>query len=405
MSRTLCALLLLAAAGCSVPSSSPPPLRVGTSGDYPPFSLLADGQYQGLDLDVARAFAADTKRRLEIVEFRWPGLEIDLTAGGFDVAMSGVTMRPWRALVGTFARPVVEAGAVVLVRPDVATNAAHLNLPERRIGVNAGGYLERVARRLFPRAKIEAIPNNLWLPQLFNENKIDAIVSDTIEAPAFRARVSAALVLGPLTRDRKAYLARDPALAADLDAWLRAREADGWLAAERARFLGQQWAAPRTAATSDLDALLAQIDLRLAFMPAVALAKEQLGLPTVAPEQEERVRAQAQERAQLLEVSPAKVDGLFLALIHAAHTIQDAVRTLPPAERPAVEAMDLDEARAALSRVSDQIVARAAELAHDQIPAPQPSADAIANALDPTVTPAPDRLAIAQAVVALIAPE
>ena len=39
----------------------------------------------------------------------------------------------------------------------------------------------------------------------------------------------------------------------------------------------------------DLDALLALIELRLAFMPAVALAKEQLGLPTEDATQEAEV--------------------------------------------------------------------------------------------------------------------
>jgi ABC-type amino acid transport substrate-binding protein len=38
-----------------------PPLRVGTSGDYPPFSLrAADGSYAGFDIEAASAVQADT---------------------------------------------------------------------------------------------------------------------------------------------------------------------------------------------------------------------------------------------------------------------------------------------------------------------------------------------------------
>jgi cyclohexadienyl dehydratase len=406
VSRPLLFALFVALLGCSTPRSSPPPLRVGTSGDYPPFSLRVEGQYEGLDIQVARRFALDTGRKLEFVEFRWPALELDLAAGRFDVAMAGVTMRPWRARVGTFTRPVAEAGAVVIVRPDVATTTAQLNAPERRIGVNAGGYLERVARRLFPRAQVRPIPNNLWLPGLLNEGQIDAIVSDQLEAPEFRSRVTAALVLGPLTHDRKAYLARDPGLAAELDAWLRTREADGSLAAQRARFLGTQWAEPRSAEASDLDALLALVDLRLAFMPAVALAKEERGLPTDDPEQEERVRAHVRERAAMLGVPLPAADALFAAQMSAARDIQNTLRETPPAERGSVEVMDLDtEARPALGRISDQILERAADLVHAQPPAPAPPAEMLASTLDPSFAPAADRLAIAQAIAALMTAE
>ena len=69
-------------------------LRVGTSGDYAPFSL--DGR--GFDVDVADALAKHLGMRVEWVHFRWPELRSMIDAGRFDVAMSGVTWRPDRAV-------------------------------------------------------------------------------------------------------------------------------------------------------------------------------------------------------------------------------------------------------------------------------------------------------------------
>jgi ABC-type amino acid transport substrate-binding protein len=61
--------------------------------------------------------------------------------------MGGVTMRPERAVAGTFTRPITRAGAVVLVP---AGGTPRIDRPGLRLGVNAGGHLERLAGRLFP---------------------------------------------------------------------------------------------------------------------------------------------------------------------------------------------------------------------------------------------------------------
>ena len=96
--------------GCSAHRRAVPgeaPLRVGTSGDYPPFSeRAADGSITGFDIEVAREYAAARGRRLELVPFRWPELAARLAAGDFDVAMSGITVRPDRLLVGTMTAAV-----------------------------------------------------------------------------------------------------------------------------------------------------------------------------------------------------------------------------------------------------------------------------------------------------------
>src|SRR5262249_48124772 len=159
------------------------------------------------------------------------------------------------------------------------------------------------------------VADNRALADQLNGNWVEAIVSDELEAPIFQRSVPDAVMLGPLTQDRKAYLARDPALADELDAWLRAHEADGSLGQARTWAFGPRWGVRPTAAASDLDALLALVDLRLAFMPAVAIAKEARGLPTQDAAQEDAVRAGARANAARLGVDAALVDALFVALI------------------------------------------------------------------------------------------
>ena len=134
-------------------------LRVGTSGDYPPFSQRGeDGEYEGFSIAVARLYAEDRGLELEWVPFAWPRLMGDLMADRFDVAMSGITVRPERSARAIFTVPVATTGAVVLVKPETWTDPAQLDKARIRIGVNAGGHLERVAAKHFPRGHARCDP-------------------------------------------------------------------------------------------------------------------------------------------------------------------------------------------------------------------------------------------------------
>jgi cyclohexadienyl dehydratase len=228
------------------------------------------------------------------------------------------------------------------------------------------------------------------------------VLTDDVEADVLAAAVPDASRLGPLTRDRKAYLARDPTLAAELDAWLRAREADGTLAELRAEWFGASHQNLRSAFDSDLAALLALIDLRLALMPAVAAAKETAGLPVEDPAQEDRVIARVRTRARARDLTPESVEALFRAQLTAARAAEEAFLATPRAARPPVPTLDLQrEARPALAAISDVIVERAGDLVAEPDHLARVDAARLAEALDGTLTPHAARLAIARAVVTL----
>src|SRR6266404_837398 len=365
--RRAAAIALLAAA-CLHPRPEAPPLRVGTSGDYPPFSLARDGRLEGLDVEIARRFAHDGGRGLELVPFRWPELTRDLAAGRFDLAMGGVTLRPERAVAGVFTRPVAEAGAVVLAHQRLDPRSSWL-----RLGVNAGGHLERLAARLFPHALLVRTHDNRALGELLASGAADAILTDEAEADALA--VPGAVRLGPFTRDRKGYLGRDPALVA-----------------ERAR--------ARSAFASDLDALVALVDLRLAFMPAVAASKQKTGRSVEDAGQEARVLGAVRARAAERGLSPAAVEALFRAQIEAARHLEQEFLAHPEE----VDTLDLErEARPALARISELIVDRAADLAADPGALAALDPGRVAEALDGSLTPAMHRRAIASAIAHLTA--
>jgi cyclohexadienyl dehydratase len=341
-------------------------IRVGTSGDYAPFSLALEGEaivFEGFDIAVARAFAEAHGYELVPKRFRWSNLSASLEAGRFDIAMSGITIIPDRSAIGRFSIPVVETGAVVLVRElEGDPGLKSLDRSTIRIGVNAGGYLERVARERFRKATLLAIPDNAAVLDALATGNVHAVVTDTVEAGLWLGAAPGARQIGPITRDRKAYLVRAdrPELAAQLDRWLLAREADGTLAAVRELYFGEN-AGP--AVSTPLTALLAAVDERLSLMPLVAVSKRETGLPLVAPRREAAVLdaavAAVADAATAAEVAAPPAEALvrafFRAQIEASKQLQWSALKDPAFVRPEDPPDVSDVLRPALMRIGEKI--------------------------------------------------
>ncbi len=363
MTRFLTASLLVLLA---FPASADtrPGLRVGTSGDYAPFSKAGVLGFSGFDIDVARAYAEDRGLALEFVPFAWPRLLEALAQGRFDVAMSGVTLRPERSIAGRFSVPLLETGAVVLVRePTTVSSLAELDQRGTRIGVNAGGHLERVARQRFRLATLLAIADNASVLRALTNGNVDAVVTDSVEAPAWQAEVEGVRRFGPLSRDRKAYLVHPERaeLARDLDSWLLEHEADGKLAQLRARHFGINAGSPTA---TPLVALVAAMDERLALMPSVAAVKRANARPIAAPARERKVlEATVAAVNQIADTlgRPAPDETAIRAFTQAQMDAAKAVQMAavrdpdftPPATLPDLD----DELRPALLRIGERIAA------------------------------------------------
>lgn len=366
--RALPVVLAIGFLACSArrpPSLAEPTLRVGTSGDYRPFSeRAADGSYAGFDVEVAREYALARGKKLEFVPVRWPELAARIAAHDVDVAMSGVTVRAERLLVGTMTATVARADAVVLVRRGDAPAAAGFDRAGVRVAVNHGGHLERLARSRLSRATIVVVDDNRRLPTMLAGREVDAIVTDTLEAATYAP--DAFTVGAVLAHDRKAYWVAPgrEALAADLDAWLLERERDGYL--PRLRVDRLHAPDPPNRLAPELVRIVNFVARRLMVMPEVAAAKRAAGLPIVDPAREADVIARATERGRAAGLDTKASEHLARAEIAAARAVQEA-STPDPAPRPA-EAPTLATLRTAIDGL-DGAILRALVAARASAPA------------------------------------
>jgi cyclohexadienyl dehydratase len=277
-----------------------PVMRVGTSGDYAPFSKAG----AGFDVELAARMFADLGYQVTWVPFAWPELSQCVAANAFDVAMSGVTWRPERSVVGYMTRAIASGGPCVLGRAAPGT-----------VAVNRGGVLERWARDRFRAAQVRTVDDNLALPGLLERGEVDAIVTDSFELTHF-ARAGASATCDP-PRDRKVYWvspAHAAALGPRIDRWLAEHGPE--LRAMRQRFLGtaSDW--------TDLQHLVDLLARRLALMPAVAAYKRAHGLPLEDAAREAAVLQRTEADAAALGLDPASVRALFAELIALAKAIQ-----------------------------------------------------------------------------------
>ncbi len=318
-------LLLLGVSACTSPK-----LRVGTSGDYPPFSVIEEGgSRHGFDISVAHAYAQERGLEIEIVPFLWPELEQSLLGGKFDVAMSGVTVRGDRLARGPMTSAVARADAIVVIRK--GRTYGDLDRAGIVVGVNRGGHLETLARTRFQHATIRTVDDNQSLPVLLRGAQVHAVVTDTLEAQSFEVDTD---VYEVLARDRKAYWVSParPALALDMNQWIGARAASRWLETERSVWMNDP---QRSALPVDEATLVDHLAQRLMLMPLVAEVKRAKDLPVEAPEREAAIEESAQEAAQRAGLDPTSYLALVRAEVQAAKAVQRAVLARPGSADPA----------------------------------------------------------------------
>lgn len=204
-------------------------LRVGTTGDYRPFSYKgADGALVGADIEMAKDLATALGVKAEFVPTTWKTLLEDFKAEKFDVALGGITVNADRAAAGDFSVPNVSDGKRPIARcADKAkfTTVEAIDQPTTRVVVNPGGTNEKFARQAFTKAPIEVWPDNKTIFGQIAADKADVMVTDGIEAD-LQAKLSGGVlcavpVAAPFTHFENAYLLRkDPALKQAVDQWM-----------------------------------------------------------------------------------------------------------------------------------------------------------------------------------------
>nr|WP_322399782.1 gamma subclass chorismate mutase AroQ [Massilia sp. Gc5] len=296
-------------------------LRVGSTGDYKPFSYRPPGgEFIGVDVELAGALAQALGVRLQLVPTSWPTLMADLGADKFDLAMSGVSVTAERQRRALFSVPYLHDGKTPIARCENVARfqtLAQINQPDVRLIVNPGGTNERFARDRAPRAQLTMYPDNVTIFGQIVSGAADLMMTDAVETrlqQRLHPQLCAVHPDAPFDLAEKAILLpRDTALKAYVDRWLRQRLDNGDVPKSLDRWLAFPWG---------LEPLRQAIDQRLLLARDVARAKWNVKAAIEDLPREEQVIAAAVRQGRALGLPEAWIRSVFRAQIEASKTVQ-----------------------------------------------------------------------------------
>lgn len=224
-------------------------LRVGLDPTYPPFEVADDGGLRGLDVDLAKAVAADLGLEAQFVYFGYDGLYDALATEQVDVLISALVVMPERTEDFAYSDPYFNAGQILLVPQEETAVAAMADLSGRTLAVELGalGHVEATewAKR---------VPNLAVVPYgspdealtAVAEGAADAALVDSVSGRLYLAEQAATgqrplqRLPQPVTVEPYAFVVRieDDVLLHNLNQSLARLQASGELEATIGRWLG-----------------------------------------------------------------------------------------------------------------------------------------------------------------------
>lgn len=210
-------------------------LRVCTTGDYKPYSLLReDGEYEGIDIDIAHSLAASLGVKVAWVKTTWKTLMPDFLAGQCDIAVGGISVTLERQKKAFFTNRIDVDGKIPLVRcEDKAKYQTidQINRPSVRLIEPAGGTNEAFAHAHLPQAQL-MLHDNVTIFQQLADGKADVMITEASEALYQQKHYPSLCAVNPehpLQYGEKAFLLpRDDASWKQyVDQWLHLTKANG----------------------------------------------------------------------------------------------------------------------------------------------------------------------------------
>lgn len=180
-------------------------LVVGTSGDYPPFSVKAkDGRLMGFDVDLANLIAGSMGVKATVTQMPFSDLLTSLASGKIDMIISAMTMTPARNLKFAFVGPYFLSGQSILTTKWAAVKATTMtdvNKPEFTLAVPVGTTSEAAAVKSLPKVTLLRAKSMDDALAMLLSGKAKAVLTDSATAAVttFRYQEKGIVTTTPLT--------------------------------------------------------------------------------------------------------------------------------------------------------------------------------------------------------------
>ena len=119
---------------------------IGTSGVYPPFEFVENGELVGFDIDLGRMIAEKLGVKARFEKIEWKGIIAALKSGRSDILITAMSRTPDREAQIAFSQPYYKSGMAIITRKDNTTIKSKDDLKGKVLGAEQGSRGEVEAK-------------------------------------------------------------------------------------------------------------------------------------------------------------------------------------------------------------------------------------------------------------------
>jgi polar amino acid transport system substrate-binding protein len=157
-------------------------LRVGMSGNQPPFNVMSrGGSLIGVEVDLAGILAAAIGVELNIVTKPFGELLPALSAGEVDIVMSGMAITAERSREYAFVGPTMFSGKSILTKSQTlaaVTEAGEINRANVRLAALEGSTSQQFVEKFLPETQLTTVSDYDQAVEMLRGDQVDAVVAD-----------------------------------------------------------------------------------------------------------------------------------------------------------------------------------------------------------------------------------
>ena len=184
-----------AASAAELTTVTPGKLTMSTNAAFPPYESTDDnGNFVGIDIDVATAIAEKLGLELQVDDMDFDAALLAAQNGKSDLVMAGVTVTEDRQLVMDFSDSYATGIQSIIVKED-SDVATPDDLADKMIGTQRGttGYI--YCSDDFGEDSVTAYDDGLTAVQALNNGQVDCVVIDSAPAKEFVAANEGLVIL------------------------------------------------------------------------------------------------------------------------------------------------------------------------------------------------------------------
>ena len=224
-------------------------LKVGVTGDFNPMNFInpKTKAYEGFDIEMVKALAADMNVEVEFVKTDWKTLINGVLAGKYDITCSA-SLNPKRALVAGYTNSYIEVKTVPIILKKNSTKFNgwdDLNKSGMKIATTLGTVFEEEAKRYFPNSKKVSVESPARDYQEVLAGRADASITSNVEAFSLIKKYNNLSVVGIKEGKNRKPLAMlvdraDQEWINFLNHWIQFKEAQGYFSELRLKWIGEK---------------------------------------------------------------------------------------------------------------------------------------------------------------------